>query len=259
MLYDLSPLGFIKIHGIDSKKFLQGQLTVNMESITHDQNFLCAHCNASGRVISLFYIFIFHDNYYLLLPRTMIKTTISALEKYVIFFKTKLMDASDEMWAVGSQDENIKLISNEYVTISIPLNSSRTIIAGMHNDIQPLLNPPLKSFNDWHLLDIESNIPHIYPETCLKFLPHDLNLDQLNALDFNKGCYTGQEIIARMHYRGKLKNRMKSISINSTEMPVLASDIHFIQNDKTHTGIIVDVAQEGYNSYKLLIVTNDIS
>jgi folate-binding Fe-S cluster repair protein YgfZ len=95
-IINLRHLGHLCISGPDAKKFLQGQLTCNLDEITPTNSTLGAHCNPQGRVISLFRLFIFLDNYYLQMPREMIPIAQKALQKYAVFFKVKLSDASDE-------------------------------------------------------------------------------------------------------------------------------------------------------------------
>lgn len=153
--------GILKISGPQAADFLQGQLTCDIKHASINP-MLAAHCNREGRVISLFYLYLIDEIYYLVMDADMVSITQAALKKYAVFFKVILED----------------------VTTSNPANIH------LHEDSEL----------------IQKNIPIIYPETSGKFLPHDLNLQLLNAIDFNKGCYTGQEIIARMHYRGKLKN-----------------------------------------------------
>src|SRR5580704_7784530 len=98
---DLSEMGFVKVSGPDAKKFLQGQLTCHMDKVTPTESHLGAHCNPKGRVISLFYIFLLHDAYYLFLPRHMISITIDALKKFAIFYKTNISEASEQLIAMG--------------------------------------------------------------------------------------------------------------------------------------------------------------
>lgn len=96
------------------------------------------------------------------------------------------------------------------------------------------------------LFDIQAGVPRIYPETSSSFLPHDINLDQLGAISFNKGCYTGQEIIARMQYRGKLKKRMHSKTITTADAPLPGSDHNL--------GVIVDTAPQPDNQHLILYI-----
>jgi folate-binding protein YgfZ len=205
---EISRLGLLSIGGSGAKKFLQGQLTCNLEEILPGQNVLAAHCNPQGRIISLFQLLFLNDQYYLLMPASLLPIAQAALKKYAVFFKVTLNDMSN--------DESLK----------------------------KLIDQPT----------IESGIPHIYPETSEKFLPHELNLHKLNAISFNKGCYTGQEIIARMQYRGKLKNHMYLVSTVSDTPPIRGQEIF---SETGASGSVVDYAHLGYNNYKLLVIASE--
>jgi hypothetical protein len=102
-------------------------------------------------------------------------------------------------------------------------------------DASQELTDVLQQIGNPTLFDVKTGVPRIHPQTSGLFLPHDINLDQLNAISFDKGCYTGQEIIARMQYRGKLKKRMHSTVMTTTDAPQPGAD-HAI-------GVIVDAMQ----------------
>jgi len=200
-------VGLLKVSGNDAKKLLQGQLTCDVNDILPSQSRLGAHCNPQGRIISLFYLFNYQDDYYLQMPREMIAIALKALKKYAIFFKVELTDASDELSIIGSSCSHLPTF-------------------------------------------LENGVAMIYPETSGVFLPHEINLPQLNGVSFNKGCYTGQEIIARMHYRGKLKNQLH-VARCDEGIFIRGNDIY---NEKRVAGKIVD-----YVGNTLLIVTHDAS
>lgn len=208
----LNHLGLLCIAGEGAKKFLQGQLTCNMDDLTPTSSLLGAHCNPQGRVISLFKIFLFQDKYYLQMPCELIPVAYAALKKYAVFFKVTLED-------VSNNPEHISYFNSQAMT-------------SKHEDIS-------------------AGIPAIYPETSEKFLPHELNLHILQGISFNKGCYTGQEIIARMQYRGKLKNHMYLAQSHSTSAPMRGNEIFKASGA---CGTIVDFAEVGYNSYELLVI-----
>lgn len=99
--------------------------------------------------------------------------------------------------------------------------------------------------------------PVVYTETSGKFLPHELNLDKLNAISFDKGCYTGQEIIARMHYRGKLKTHLNLTSVATTNAPQPGDELFYLENEKKiPAGTIVKVTREN-ESYQVLFICKD--
>lgn len=257
MFCTLSHLGILKVQGKDAKKFLQGQLTCDVEKPAS----MGAHCTPQGRVVSLFYLFSIEDAYYLLMQKNMISIAMAALKKYAVFFKTELSDASAEMFVLGASQN----LAPEF-TFSIPLSptSSRHFLIGKEQNraqVWAELNKLSSAIEaeQWHLQNIEEEIPAIYPQTSGKFLPHELNLDKLNAIHFDKGCYTGQEIIARMHYKGKLKTRLRKAIITSPTPLEVGLDICTQQENTSMTcGMIVDLCKENATShYDLLIALNE--
>jgi folate-binding protein YgfZ len=211
MLLNNEDYGLLQVTGPDSTKFLQGQLTCNVEAVSDATTLLAAHCNSQGRVISLFNLFKRDDSYFLLMPRSMLDIAANALKKYMVFFKSSLQ-------------EN---------------------------------NTALSDIDAPHYFDVRLGIPCIYPETTGKFLPHELNLPALGAVDFNKGCYTGQEIIARMHYRGKLKKSMHTARVASEMLPLPGATIYKQQaNTAEPAGTIIDSRADATAHY-LLLLTDD--
>lgn len=204
---DISSLGLLAVKGTRAKEFLQGQLTCHMDEITPNHSSLAAHCNPKGRIISFFRIFMLDGQYYLQMPASIIPITIAALKKYAVFYKVELVH----------EPSNSKVI---YCGDTIPAD--------------------MTSKKPWNYFDIMQNIPNIYPETTEKFLPHELNLQNLNAISFNKGCYTGQEIIARMQYRGKLKTHL--YRGNTDSLPKRGSDIY--DEEGNATGMVVDFCEK---------------
>lgn len=207
-----NSIAILHIEGKDAKKFLQGQITCNVETLLSDKIQLAAHCNPQGRIISLFYIMEHATNYYLILPSSMAEIALAALKKYAVFYKLSFN------------------ILHDFALI-----------------------PVLQSLDHESLF--AEDIPCIYPETSGKFLPHDLNLPQLNAISFDKGCYTGQEIIARMHYRGKLKNHLYRATL-TTDHPILPG-MHIYVHDGVQKKIAGNVVKSIKNTLDLLIITDE--
>jgi folate-binding protein YgfZ len=259
---DLSHLGLLKITGKDAKKFLQGQLTCNLEEVTPTQARLGAHCNPQGRIISLFQLFLHQENYYLQMPRNMLPIAQAALKKYAVFFKVELSDASEELMRLGYCGQQIEtprpekefeaIESTDVLTIKFPGTPSRYELLGSPDLLKSRFS--ITPGNVWQYLNIANGIPSIYPETSEKFLPHEINLPNLNGVSFNKGCYTGQEIIARMQYRGKLKTRLFRAK---AEKPPLLERGGNIYSEQKISGTIVDYCQLEYNNYELLLITSE--
>ncbi len=262
-IFNLTHLGLLRIQGEGAKKFLQGQLTCNLDDVTSGQSRKGAHCNPQGRIISLFHLFLYQDDYYLQMPRELVPIALRALQKYAVFFKVALTDASGELSQTGYLGEAIsgfpdtpyeQLVSSESVIIRLPDQEARYQSIGQ----SPWQTTQTTALTEWIQRDFIEGIAAIYPETSGKFLPHELNLPILGAVSFTKGCYTGQEIIARMHYRGKLKNRLYSASVQTDLPPTRGHDIYHQGKSK---GSVVDYCQLIDNNYQLLMIAdeNDVS
>lgn len=209
----------LKISGPEAGKFLQGQLTCNLEEVSESQSRLGAHCNPQGRVLFLFRVFLFQDSYYLVLPQEMADLALACLKKYAIFFKLEL--------------------------------------SSIHNDACPQALAE-KAAQEWQYFDLAQNIPQIYPETSALFLPHELRLHELQGISWDKGCYTGQEIIARMHHKGKLKKRLYLAQIHTAAQPRRGAELYQLTAAGSHpAAFIVDYRELSYNLYQLLVLTHE--
>ncbi len=212
--------GLIQISGPDAEKFLQGQVTCDVSALKAEKSSLGAHCNPQGRVLFLFRIFYEENAYYLVLPQTMAAQAIAALKKYAVFFKKlEFHDKSQET----------------------PIHLKQRAAA------------------EWSYFDLIQGIPQVYPETSGLFLPHDLNLHSLQGISWDKGCYTGQEIIARMQYRGKLKNHLYRAQIHTPALPRPGAEVFHSakENGFQVCGLIVDSQKLGYNLYQVLVLTSE--
>lgn len=263
-LFHLTQLGIIQISGSNAEKFLQGQLTCDVREVDAMQSRLGAHCDPKGRIQATFRLFKQADIYYFLLPKNMVQHLILGLQKYAIFFKVTLEDISQNWQAVGwydpNNDSDLKTIYSgapieldavmqldNASLLRVPALKSRFIFVGPNKDIEKIqqkLNTvsTTHAVNFWDLFDILAGIPSIYPETCGQFTPHQLSYHLINGISFDKGCYTGQEIVARMQYLGKLKQQMRRISFTYEQLPMPNTKIY---NDSgQEVGNIIMVAAE---------------
>ena len=173
----------IIVQGTDAEKFLQGQITCDVRKASTDQPLLGAHCNPKGRIVSLFFLLKAEGGFALYLPQDLLEIAYNNFKKYGQFFKQLILEKIESIgWLppfVKNLDPNVRWDDNQHIK----------------------------------RLHIETGIPLIYTATSGLFLPHDINLPQLNGVSFDKGCYTGQEIIARMQNLGKPKQHLYSLVI----------------------------------------------
>ena len=244
-LFTLRDLGLLKVSGPGALKLLQGQLSCDMEAMLPGTGAMGAHCNPQGRVISLFYAARIHDDFYLAMPLPLIPIAMSALKKYAPFFKAEVQDASGSYQIIGATEIPHAILPD--AVIKLPSHTNRKILL-----VQTVATLEQEAAEHWKLLDMREGIPAIYPQTSGKFLPHDLNLPALNAVSFSKGCFTGQEIIARMQYRGKPKNHL----YRGLSSAALQPGEQLFLNEKP-AGTVIDCCQNVYNDQYALLLTTD--
>lgn len=265
---DQLDFGILQVSGKKAKTFLQGQLTCNVEEIDEKQSCLGAHCDAKGRIQATFRLFFYQDAYYLLLPRPMVSPLLQCLQKYAVFSAVNLSDVTQNWKIIGLLGYSMAVVLRQHaclpeqrngistttslMVLSIPGPIPRFIVltrskipAFFSNTLQKL---PL---NDWYLLDIMAGIPSIYPETRGQFTPHQLNYPIIGGISFNKGCYIGQEIIARTQYLGKSKSRLYRVAFKAFH-PLLPGTA--LQNEQgTQQGTMIMSANEKKDRYQALV------
>lgn len=209
--------GLITIQGPDTLKFLQGILTCdinNLREYTVFSNFLLgAFCNIQGRMRALFKIFQKNNIVYLILPKSLIPSILPALKKYALFSKVSIEDKTEDFFQWGRVGNKDSLNLSDFI-FTVNAEQDRFWIISSKKQIEIELMQ--KDIEAWKLLDIQALQPEIWLETTEKFLPHHLNLVALGAVSFTKGCYCGQEIVARMEHKGKTNYQLKMHSLPLT-------------------------------------------
>ncbi len=279
---DLSHLGLIAARGPDTETFLQGQLTCDLRRVTPDHSLPGAHCTSKGRVLASFRLFRRGDACYLELPRNQVEPTLTRLRKYVLRAKVMLEDASDALARMGVAGPNaaarvgavlgaapgtengVATVNAMYphgiTAIRLPgptprfeLHGATRELSTIWNALAPNLTPV--GAEPWRLLDILAGTPTVYPETVEAFVPQMLNLQLLDGISFQKGCYTGQEIVARAHYLGKLKRRMVLARVDSSTPPRPGDPLFSPQADASQSaGQLADACRHPAGGYAVLAV-----
>lgn len=234
----LSHEGVLAVRGPDASKFLQGQLTCNMNYLNDHHSSLGARCTPKGRMQSSFRILPDGDGYLLAMDRGLIQPQLTDLTKFAAFSKSKLFDESDEWVRFGLANGDGALVSlgldvpqeaDEVVTahgqIAIRLTDGRAelwVRASEAGSTRIRLAAQLQeaSLGAWLLAQVRAGVGQVVAQTRELFIPQMINLQALGGVSFKKGCYTGQEIVARMQYLGKLKRRLHRLSADSVDVEV---------------------------------------
>ncbi|MDO9048916.1 MAG: folate-binding protein [Methylobacter sp.] len=266
-IYPIAHLGVLTVTGKDAAKFLQGQITCNINDITDIKSSLGAMCNPKGRAIATFLLVKNADAFLMILPKELLASVKKRLQMYVLRSDVTLTDSSDELCLIGlsygvSQPCEVpehRFATSRQENIVVDFQNRSLIIAEADN-AQALWEERVKlgfqpeGSAQWRYLDIISGIPWLGAATSEEFIPQMLNLDKLGGISFTKGCYTGQEIVARTHYLGKAKREMFLAECNALATPEPNSTII---DDSTGTEQSVGkvlYAQNGQNTCKMLVV-----
>ncbi len=226
-------LSIIEVKGIDSAKFLQGQLTNDINQLDQKTFQFSAHLNNKGRMLASFIISkANHETYYLITSSEIIDKIIPRLKMFVLRSKVEI------------QTPILHINFGETVPnalLNIALKDSRSNISITHETITQNQDTQI-----WKYFLIENGIPFIYPDTYEEFTPQQINYDLFDGVNFKKGCYTGQEIVARTHYLGKVKRRMYKFRSNTK--PIIGQIITSPKLDNQEVGFVVDTIkhQETY-------------
>ncbi len=222
---ELCPLinwTWLKVSGEDAQKFLQGQITYDVNALSEHHGAFAAQCNRKGQTIATFYIFLRHNAYYLHLPSASAVLLQKALKSYALFSKVNI-ELLEDYVSIGlagkDSDKALRQILGleppalyqQYTHASldlhhIPGNTTRLICSGSIAAICDFWqtmqshHPLFISNSKWQYYDIDCQLPFLDAKTTALFTPHALSLTNHHGISFTKGCYTGQEIIARMHY-----------------------------------------------------------
>ncbi|MEJ2686228.1 MAG: folate-binding protein YgfZ [Gammaproteobacteria bacterium] len=274
---DLSHQGLIAVHGAEAETFLQGQVSNDIRQVDDTHSQLSSYCSPKGRMLASFRAFRRGDTYYLRMPASLVDTTMKRLRMFVLRAQVTLDDASNTFVQIGVSGPGVSeplqdffgavpdavdqaVQAQECTLIRVPGGHPRYEIYGpleMMRKLWDTLNvrsAPIGS-TAWALLDIMAGIPVIYPATADAFVPQMANMQLIGAVNFKKGCYPGQEVVARTQYLGKLKRRMYLGRLAAEQAPAPGDEL-FSPGTGTEqsVGRIVDARPHPDGGYALLAV-----
>ncbi|HEV2331623.1 MAG TPA: folate-binding protein [Gammaproteobacteria bacterium] len=275
-LADLSQEGLIRVSGADAVAFLQGQLSTDIEQLTPDWSQLSSWSNAKGRVVTLLRLFRHGDDIYLALPSGLLPMVLKKLGMYVLRSKVTLKDASGHLGRLGLWGQEAPALLGK-LGLPAPLQVNAADHAGgitlvrCHGDtpryalygdadaiasLKGKLESESAAEDNWALAKILAGEATVYPETSEHFVAQMLDLDKLGGIDFKKGCYIGQEVIARAHYRGGVKRHMVRATSRSTVPMKPGTDIH-ARTQESPVAEVVDARLDASNTWQMLMVIQD--
>lgn len=269
----LTHEGLLAVRGADASKLLQGQLTCNLNYLDEHRASLGARCTPKGRMLSSFRILQQGDGYLLAMDAELLTEQLAELQKYAVFSKSKLTDESAAWVRFGLQGGDAALTSlglelpasSDSVArhddlIAVRLSDGRCELwapAAAREQLQAQLAALLTAapLNQWLLAQVRAGIGQVFAASQASFIPQMINLQALDGVSFKKGCYTGQEIVARMQYLGKLKRRMYRLSLADSAIPAVATALY----SPIHASSVGEVvlAARSENGVELLAVLQE--
>ena len=261
--------GVILASGEDARVFLQGQLSNDVTQVSSSRSQLAAYCTPKGRVLATILLWERDGAYALQLPSELVHPIAKRLQMYVLRSRVRLADVSEHIALLGLAgpqaaemvgDEFGIALSSVYATgasggitaivlpgdrVQLAVNVERVV--EIWDRLTLRCEPAGQAFWDWHA--IASGVPSITAATQDQFVPQMLNLELVGAVNFEKGCYPGQEIVARSQYRGQVKRRLGRFST-----AVGAAPGEHIYAAGQQVGVVVNSAPEPAGGFGLLAV-----
>jgi tRNA-modifying protein YgfZ len=217
----LGSLGVLRVSGTDAVSFLQGQLSNDVTLLGAQRSLLAGYHNPQGRVIALLRLLqLSAGDVIAVLPRELIGAVAQRLAKFILRAKVKLADESAQ-WTITAvlnapapeqelpADLGGAARAGESIAVRVAQQPARWLLASPAARAPALAGCSPATADDWLRLAIAAGEPQVYAATSEEFVAQMLNLDVVGAIAFDKGCYTGQEVIARAHYRGRVKRRLQ--------------------------------------------------
>ncbi len=273
---DLSTLGIIRASGEEAQSFLHGQFTNDLNKVSSSISQISSYCNPKGRMLSIFRIYKRNDDYFLILPRDVLEPTIKKLTMFKLMSKVDLSDDSNKfvIFGVAGPDTESTLTSlnitipkqvnhcvqdTEVIIIRLPSENTRVLFitnAKLAISFWKQLTEELSiaTFHLWDLHDIYSGIPQITANTCEAFIPQMTNFELIEGVNFSKGCYPGQEVVARTHYLGKPNRRMYRVSVADNKVPEPGTNVYSPEDENQPVGKIVIAQKISNDNSSALIV-----
>ena len=220
----LSHLSTLSFSGSDAKEFLQGQMTQDINTISDQSYKMTSILNPKGRIIVTGLIKEFKGNIFFIISKDLSEDCVQWLSRYILRSDVKI--SIEKNYIFGLNNENQKQLfkydeNQQQLNISqISMDHSRYIL--LADDEVSLKDKSIESINEseWILSDIKRGLPILSKESSEKYIPQMINLDLLEGISFSKGCYTGQEVVARVQHRGKIKQRMFHITTESNKCEI---------------------------------------
>lgn len=278
VLADLSHLDVLEFSGEDSEAFLQGQLSCDVQAIGSDSSTYGSYCTPKGRMLASFLLWRAPEGFRMALSSGIMAAVEKRLRMYVLRSKVQIRSLSDSVVLLGvagagaagalvsataelpKQPHGLVRFAGSGALIALP--GARYVLAVLAADAPAVWKNLARALRPvgtpcWEWLDIRSGVPLITAKTQEQFLPQMTNLELIGGVSFKKGCFTGQEVVARTQHLGKVKRRMFLASTGAAGMvPAPGDDLYSEDIPGQASGMVVNAQAAPGGGYDLLAVVH---
>jgi len=257
-----SPTGLIRVSGADRIDFLQGQLTQDLRQLQPGKPLLAGWTSAKGRLLCVCWAIDWQDSIWLLLPEALVAPTVKRLRMFVLRAAAKV-EAVDGATPISelppeaaglleneSKEEAVTYCIKKDISVMMPPGADAAAVLLHPGETR---QPTPATCSEWRLAAIRAGIPSVWPATLESFVPQMVNMDLLQAISFSKGCYVGQEIVARTHHLGRIKRRMLRFAVTAELSGSQLGPGAPVYSGNEEIGQVVDAAPAD-GQYELLAV-----
>ncbi|MCK3658290.1 hypothetical protein A4G18_06090 [Pasteurellaceae bacterium Pebbles2] len=263
-LCELTQFALIDVQGVDAETFLQGQLTCDLSQVAQGKSTITAHCDPKGKVNGLFRLIRLNEQqFYLVVRKSLLPLALDGLKKYAVFSKVSF-ELVPALFLGMKGDGRAEFVANNFSDwLNVEFAERNLLIkteaqCSDHYGVE--LNQPLAK-EMWDLWDIQQGYPILNAETQGEFIPQALNLQALEqAISFQKGCYIGQETVARAKYRGANKRAMFAFSVQSDVQPDIGSELEMLlESGWRKTGTVLSAVRFNGVLSAQVVLNNDLA
>jgi folate-binding protein YgfZ len=247
----LTYLSAIRISGVDAGDFLHNQLSADVLALTPGDSTFACYCEPKGRVLALMLVSRDGDDIYVVMSGPLAASVVTRLRMYVMRAKVDI-EILDNCVVLGVPAVEVPQQSPVPVAVvAVPDSDDQLIIAAGEAELTADPAP----LNAWKVAELQRGITWLCPETSGQFLPQMLGYDSLGAVNFRKGCYPGQEIVARTHYLGKVKRHPRLLCTSAVICPAPLDNIQITSNEQSYDAVITDCGHAEGGGGCLYVVT----
>ncbi|WP_076540491.1 tRNA-modifying protein YgfZ [Shewanella sp. UCD-KL21] len=272
LVSNLSHLGLIEVTGEQGKTFIHGQVTTDIVSLTETQWRWGAHCDPKGKMIASFRTYTVADSLFVLMPASVLPLSLASWQKYAVFSKAELTDVTAKHVILGfAGSQAAQFIEQQFGPVEhevthaegaiILKDAERFMVITSAEKAQQLVaasNQPLSHCQAWQALEIQAGYANIDDNHSSEFVPQMCNIQAVNGISFEKGCYMGQETIARMKYRGGNKRALYILSGSASETVSSETQIEIASEDGfLRAGKVIEAVELNGQVLLTAVLAND--